>query len=96
MGSILSSGRGSYRYAGRDNVRWIEEKSMQNTNSYVATEERKEIPNEGKAAQQLEQILASGLPPLYRRAYRILGNAADAEDAVQDALLAAYTPPAPV
>jgi RNA polymerase sigma-70 factor (ECF subfamily) len=64
---------------------------MQNTNAYVATEEREEIPNEGGAAQQLEQILASGLPPLYRRAYRILGNAADAEDAVQDALLAAYT-----
>ena len=64
---------------------------MQNTNAYVATEEREEIPNGGKAAQQLEQILVSGLPSLYRRAYRILGNAADAEDAVQDALLAAYT-----
>ena len=64
---------------------------MQNTNAYVASEEREEIANEGKAAQQLEQILASGLPPLYRRAYRILGNAADAEDAVQDALLAAFT-----
>src|SRR6202140_4053498 len=64
---------------------------MQNTNAYVATEEREESPNEGKAAQQLEHIMASGLPPLYRRAYRILGNAADAEDAVQDALLAAYT-----
>jgi len=64
---------------------------MQNTNAYVASEEREEILNEGKAAQQLEQILASGLPPLYRRAYRILGNAADAEDAVQDALLAAHT-----
>jgi len=64
---------------------------MQNTNAYVATEEREESPNEGKAAQQLERIMASGLPPLYRRAYRILGNAADAEDAVQDALLAAYT-----
>src|SRR6201987_3310593 len=64
---------------------------MQNTNAYVASEEREEIPNEGKAAQQLEQILAGGLSPLYRRAYRILGNTADAEDAVQDALLAAYT-----
>jgi RNA polymerase sigma-70 factor, ECF subfamily len=64
---------------------------MQNTNAYAAIEEREKIPNEGGAAQQLEQILASGLPPLYRRAYRILGNAADAEDAVQDALLAAYT-----
>jgi len=64
---------------------------MQSTNAYIATEEREEIPNEGKAAQQLEQILAGGLTPLYRRAYRILGNTADAEDAVQDALLAAYT-----
>ncbi len=64
---------------------------MQNTNTYVGNEQRGEIPNEGGAAQQLEQVLASGLPLLYRRAYRILGNAVDAEDAVQDALLAAYT-----
>ena|SRR5258706_7730392 len=63
---------------------------MQNTNTYIGNEQRGEIPNEGGAAQQLEQVLASGLPPLCRRAYRILGNAADAEDAVQDALLAAY------
>jgi RNA polymerase sigma-70 factor (ECF subfamily) len=69
----------------------MEEKSMQDTNADVGTDERDEIPSEGRAAQQLEQILASGLLPLYRRAYRILGNAADAEDAVQDALLAAYT-----
>jgi RNA polymerase sigma-70 factor (ECF subfamily) len=64
---------------------------MQNNNAYVATEEREEIPNEGNVAQQLGDIVSRGLPPLYRRAYRILGNAADAEDAVQDALLAAYT-----
>ena len=38
-----------------------------------------------------EKLLSSGLPTLYKRAYRLLGNAADAEDAVQDALLAAYT-----
>ena len=70
----------------------IEEKSMQNTDACVVTDEREEIPSEHGAAQQLEQILARGLPPhLYRRAYRILRNAADAEDAVQDALLAAYT-----
>ena len=76
---------------GSRDFRRIEEKNMQNTNANIATEEREESPNEGKAAQQLERILASGLRPLYRRAYHILGNAADAEDAVQDALLAAYT-----
>src|SRR3989442_12362836 len=64
---------------------------MQNTHAYVASEEREEIANEGKAAQQLEQILASGLPPLYRRAYRILGNAADGEEEGQHALLPGYT-----
>jgi RNA polymerase sigma factor (sigma-70 family) len=66
-------------------------KSMQNRNGYGGTGEREEIREEEGPAEQLEQILASSLPPLYGRAYRILGNAADAEDAVQDALLAAYT-----
>jgi RNA polymerase sigma-70 factor, ECF subfamily len=64
---------------------------MQNRNTYDGTNERERIGCEDGAAQQLEQILASGLRPLYRSAYRILGNAADAEDAVQNALLAAYT-----
>ena len=64
---------------------------MQKANAYRRNNEPDELPSAEGAAQQLEQIVASGLPPLYRRAYRILGNAADAEDAVQDALLAAYT-----
>src|SRR4029077_18991581 len=66
-----------------------EKKSMPRT--YDVTDEREAVGGEEGAGQQLNQILASGLPPLYRRAYRILGNTADAEDAVQDALLAAYT-----
>ena len=66
-----------------------EKKSMPNT--YDVTDEREAVGGEEGAAQQLNQILASGLPPLYRRAYHILGNTADAEDAVRDALLAAYT-----
>jgi RNA polymerase sigma-70 factor (ECF subfamily) len=69
----------------------VEKKSMQTGNTYGGTDKREEVGGEQGAAQQLEQILVSGLPPLYRRAYRILGNTADAEDAVQDALLAAYT-----
>jgi hypothetical protein len=60
-------GKKTNRYEGPDNFRRIEGKSMQNTNAYVATEEREETPNEGKAGQQLEQVLASGLPSLYRR-----------------------------
>ena len=63
---------------------------MQNTNAYARSDERDEIPRKERA-QQLEQLLTNGLQPLYRRAYHLLGNAADAEDAVQDALLAAYT-----
>src|SRR5579864_9233530 len=40
--------------------------------------------------RQMEDVLTRFLPRFYRSAYRQLGNAADAEDAVQDALLAAY------
>ena len=39
---------------------------------------------------QMVAVLSHRLPYLYRNAYRLLGNKADAEDAVQDALLAAY------
>jgi len=39
---------------------------------------------------EMLSVLSSCLPSLHRYAYRFLGNQADAEDAVQDALLAAY------
>jgi len=38
----------------------------------------------------IEDVLSQRGRLFYRRAYRLLGNAADAEDAVQDALLSAY------
>ena len=41
-------------------------------------------------SREMEDVLSRYLPRFYRSAYRQLGNAADAEDAVQDALLAAY------
>ena len=39
---------------------------------------------------QLLRVLSSGLPSLYRRAYRLLGNEADAEDVLQETFLKAY------
>jgi RNA polymerase sigma-70 factor, ECF subfamily len=42
------------------------------------------------AARKLQDVLSLRFPFFYRCAFRLLGNAADAEDAVQDALLAAY------
>src|SRR5260221_10529813 len=44
----------------------------------------------GEKNLEMQDVLARCLPSFYRKAYRHLGNAADAEDAVQDALLAAY------
>jgi len=39
---------------------------------------------------ELQDAVSRHLPMLYRRAYRYVGDPHDAEDAVQDALLAAY------
>ena len=39
---------------------------------------------------QMVAVLSHRLPYLYRYAYRLLGNRPDAEDAVQDALVAAF------
>jgi RNA polymerase sigma-70 factor (ECF subfamily) len=41
-------------------------------------------------AQELDSVVSRYLPMFYKRAFRFLGNAPDAEDAVQDALLSAY------
>jgi RNA polymerase sigma-70 factor (ECF subfamily) len=44
----------------------------------------------GEHAEELDCVVTRHLPMFYKRAFRFLGNAPDAEDAVQDALLSAY------
>jgi RNA polymerase sigma-70 factor, ECF subfamily len=49
-----------------------------------------DVAADPSAASELQKVLALSLPSFYRCALRLLGNRADAEDAVQEALLAAY------
>jgi RNA polymerase sigma-70 factor (ECF subfamily) len=49
-----------------------------------------DVVDHQSAARKLQDVLSLRLPSFYRCAFRLLGNAADAEDAVQEALLAAY------
>jgi RNA polymerase sigma-70 factor (ECF subfamily) len=41
-------------------------------------------------AREMDEVLSRCLPSFHRQAYRYVGNIADAEDAVQDALTAAF------
>jgi RNA polymerase sigma-70 factor, ECF subfamily len=68
-----------------------EDDSLRSTNAFVGGDERPGISGRERTIQALEQISANGLRPFYRKAFQLLGNATDAEDAVQEALLAAYT-----
>src|ERR1700682_5130575 len=63
---------------------------MQATAAYIGNEQHLDIPAPEKETREPQDVFSRYLPLLYRTAYRYLGNAADAEDAVQDALLSAY------
>jgi RNA polymerase sigma-70 factor, ECF subfamily len=49
-----------------------------------------EVSDYKNAILEMQEVLSLRLPFFYRCALRVLGNAADAEDAVQEALFAAY------
>jgi len=49
-----------------------------------------DVSGHQRAVLEMKEVLSHRLPYFYRCALRVLGNAADAEDAVQEALLAAY------
>ena len=57
---------------------------------YVGGKQRPEVRIQGRETQEMQDVLSRYRLSFHRAAYRQLGNAADAEDAVQDALLAAY------
>jgi RNA polymerase sigma-70 factor, ECF subfamily len=63
---------------------------MQPTNTDAAGEQRSQMSSNSANARQFDDVLSRYLPSFQRMAFRKLGNAADAEDAVQDALLSAY------
>jgi RNA polymerase sigma-70 factor (ECF subfamily) len=63
---------------------------MQDTVAQMRVDQPLEVPNCRSTAREMEELLSHRLPYFYGVAYRFLGNAADAEDAVQDALLTAY------
>src|ERR1700757_1044687 len=63
---------------------------MQEAAAYSGGEQCLDLANSEIAAREMEDVLSRRLPSFYRSAYRFFGNAADAEEAVQDALLSAY------
>jgi RNA polymerase sigma-70 factor (ECF subfamily) len=62
---------------------------MQKIELHMEGEQRLDVWISEKETQKMQDVLTRSMQSLYKRAYRYLGNAADAEDAVQDALLSA-------
>jgi RNA polymerase sigma-70 factor (ECF subfamily) len=65
--------------------------SMRAQRSYTGDELNSTVPIREQNLGELEDAVSQHLASLQRRACRYVGNPYDAEDAVQDALLSAYT-----
>jgi len=63
---------------------------MEGAEAYVGSEQGLNIADRQAVARDMEELVASRRAVFFKRAYRVLGNAADAEDAVQDALFSAF------
>jgi DNA-directed RNA polymerase specialized sigma24 family protein len=64
-------------------------KVMGTTTAVIDNTQRFDFALRDKTEQEMDAVLSRYLPSFYRHALRHLGNIADAEDAVQDALLSA-------
>jgi RNA polymerase sigma-70 factor (ECF subfamily) len=65
-------------------------KIMEAAATYNGTEQQIEVRPYEERSRELQDVLSRSLGSFRRNAFRYLSNAADAEDAVQDALLSAY------
>jgi RNA polymerase sigma-70 factor, ECF subfamily len=64
--------------------------TMQATAASIGNVQDSDVPAAQKVTREPQDAFSRYLPLLHRTAYRYLGDVADAEDAVQDALLSAY------
>jgi RNA polymerase sigma-70 factor, ECF subfamily len=63
---------------------------MQATETHLESDRHVDSSTRNNKTLEMQDVLSRWLPRFHRSAYRNLGNAADAEDAVQDAMLAAF------
>jgi RNA polymerase sigma-70 factor, ECF subfamily len=60
------------------------------TGTHIEGEQSLKVPDYNLTVREMEQLLPARLPYFHRIAHGFLGDATDAEDTVQDALLTAY------
>jgi hypothetical protein len=75
---------------------FVGRRNMPDTDALTQTAQYPDVADDRNAAHELKKVLSLNLPSFYRCALRLLGNKADAEDAVQEALLAAPQTSAPI
>jgi RNA polymerase sigma-70 factor (ECF subfamily) len=63
---------------------------MQDSDVQTENDQRLDVADHQCSPRKLQEVLSLRFPNFYRCALRVLGNAADAEDAVQEAVLAAH------
>jgi len=63
---------------------------MQVAEGYNGIEQQLDVRVREEESREMQDVLSRWLPSFQRKAFRYLTNSADAEDAVQDALLSAY------
>src|SRR6266566_4932812 len=69
---------------------FVGRKNMPDTDARTQNAQYLDVADDQSAVRELQRVLSLSSPSFYRCALRLLGNPADAEDAVQEALLSAY------